>query len=278
MFTSGSKREDKVGSGFCVYRENSVNKKSKYKLSYQCTLFQSQLFAIHKALEYLKDSKFRNELFNIYCNCTAIQAIENCHSVNQLIQSINSNIRIIINTGNSVLFSENSHSSNPDCVREAQELANYGSLSHQSMAYDLVRSSYVKKIIRNRNIQIWNERWLNSSTGSQNRQFIPSVEYRLKIYNHFKTDYVLTQFLSGHGKFNTYLNRFPIKSNSICDKCGANEQNVLHIIFDCSQVQQNREELKKVCEQNFQWPIEPYMLLNEKIFENFKKFCNSIIN
>jgi hypothetical protein len=226
----------------------------------------------------LKDNRFRNEFFTIYCNRTAIQAIENCHSVNQLIQSINSNVKTITNIGNAVLFSENRHSSNAECVREAQELANYGSLSHQSMAYDLVPNSYVKKIIRNRNIEIWNERWRNSSTGSQTRQFIPSVEYRFKIKNHFKTDYVLTQFLTGHGKFNAYLNRFHIKSNSFCDKCGANEENVSHIIFDCSEVQQNREQLKNICEQNFHWPIEPYILLNKKIFDNFKTFCNSIIN
>jgi hypothetical protein len=35
------------------------------------------------------------------------------------------------------------------CEREAQQLANYGSLSHQSMAYDLVPNSCVKKIISN---------------------------------------------------------------------------------------------------------------------------------
>jgi hypothetical protein len=72
VFTSGSIPEDKIGSGFCVYRENSANKKSKYKLLYECSLFQLQLFSIHKALEYFKDNRFRNQLFTIYCNRTAI--------------------------------------------------------------------------------------------------------------------------------------------------------------------------------------------------------------
>ena len=56
----------------------------------------------------------------------------------------------------------------------------------------------------------WNEHWINSYKGSTNRNlFFPTV------YSHFNSKYlflnfILTQFLTGHGKFKTYLLRFKL--------------------------------------------------------------------
>jgi hypothetical protein len=53
---------------------------------------------------------------------------------------------------------------------------------------------------RNKNMNEWNNRWINTIKGPITRKFIPTVDFRLKIKKHFNTNYELTQILTGHGR------------------------------------------------------------------------------
>ena len=51
--------------------------------------------------------------------------------------------------------------------------------------------------------------------------------------NHGEVGYHLTQFLSGHGCFQPYLERFKITENHACLSCGDFDTSQ-HAIFECS--------------------------------------------
>ena len=50
--------------------------------------------------------------------------------------------------------------------------------------------------------------------------------------DHFQPNYYLTQFISSHGNFNSYLKRFKIKESDIC-VCGKGLHEPMHLLFNC---------------------------------------------
>jgi uncharacterized protein YehS (DUF1456 family) len=51
-FTDGSKSSRGVGAAYCLLDNNIIIKKAKYKLAAYCSVFQSELLAVLKAIEY----------------------------------------------------------------------------------------------------------------------------------------------------------------------------------------------------------------------------------
>lgn len=65
----------------------------------------------------------------------------------------------------------------------------------------------------------WQNRWANSSKGAWTRALIPDVARWLK-RGHGEPDFYLTQMLSGHGDFQTYLHRRHLANSGDCRYCG----------------------------------------------------------
>ena len=58
------------------------------------------------------------------------------------------------------------------------------------------------------NLLKWNEHWINSAKGSTTRNFFFPTIYSRFDSKYLFSNFILTQFLTGHGKFKTYLVRF----------------------------------------------------------------------
>ena len=106
--------------------------------------------------------------------------------------------------------------------------------------------------------------------------FLPTINFRTKIL-HFKTDFLVTQFLTGHGHFKDYLNKFYISSCGLCD-CEQDRENPEHLLFFCSRLNSQRDililKLKKL---SISWPPVPSVLVNcIETFHAFKAFIYSI--
>ena len=81
--------------------------------------------------------------------------------------------------------------------------------------------SFAKRHIRMNQRAEWNTSWMAATNGSWTRQIFPTIEHRRRA-GPFRLDFVLTQFLSGHGKFGSYLNRFKIRRDPGC-QCGEHQ-------------------------------------------------------
>jgi hypothetical protein len=75
-------------------------------------------------------------------------------------------------------------------------LAKAAAVSHQSISYDLIPVSYVKRLVYQKNINIWNQRWISSETGSETQKYFPTVYHRLQAKKFFRTSYYMTQFIT----------------------------------------------------------------------------------
>jgi predicted RNA-binding Zn-ribbon protein involved in translation (DUF1610 family) len=95
-------------------------------------------------------------------------------------------------------------------------------------------------------LNIWQDRYDTAVTGRTTYQFLPNVKARVKM-KHFYTNFVTTQFLSGHGNFGSYLNKMKIIESSTCNECNLGIDTVTHTVFECPKWNDHRIERKIKC-------------------------------
>ena len=89
----------------------------------------------------------------------------------------------------------------------------------------------------------WQHAWENLEQEKRNwtTVLIPHVETWCK-REHGEVNFYLTQFLSGHGNFGSYLKRFKIKESDACAFCWEIDTPE-HTFFKCPKWKDNRDEI-----------------------------------
>jgi hypothetical protein len=138
--------------------------------------------------------------------------------------------------------------------------------------------STAKRLVRNKVIDIWDQRWSETTMGAQTKQFFQNVRQRIKVEKHFVFDSKFSQILTGHGGLNAYLYRFGLRSDVFCDACVGQVDNADHRVFNCSRYETQRQELINALQNNGeQLPTEHNILVSETIISSFIEFCKNII-
>lgn len=92
----------------------------------------------------------------------------------------------------------------------------------------------------------WQTRWSASDKGRWTNLLIPDVE-RWFLRKHGDVNFYLTQMLSGHGCFRSYLFRFGHDSDYFCPSCHPGvEENAEHVFFVCPRFEQDRLVLENM--------------------------------
>lgn len=81
-------------------------------------------------------------------------------------------------------------------------------------------------------LETWQERWNSEHRGRWTARLIPQLDVWLN-RNHGEVNYYITQFLSGHGYFRSYLYKMGKLINPQCKHCEAEEDTVNHTFFEC---------------------------------------------
>jgi ribonuclease HI len=180
VYTGGSKSAQGVEAAFCVFISKNVIKKVKFKLANYCTVFQTELFAINKALEFINKNYSQLSITVTTYSLSALNAIMDSGSQTLLVQEIHR--QLILASRREVLISymwirgRSANASN----ELINILAKQAAISHRSFDYDLIPISYLKKFIYDNVVQIWNERWISSEVGGTTRKYFPTFYDRIK--------------------------------------------------------------------------------------------------
>jgi Reverse transcriptase (RNA-dependent DNA polymerase)/Endonuclease-reverse transcriptase len=86
----------------------------------------------------------------------------------------------------------------------------------------------------------WQDAWNQSQTGKWTRTLIPNIRAWLE-RKYGETEYFLTQFLTGHGNFKTYLARIGKGEHITCDHCGEAD-GPGHAVLECPRWENLRRE------------------------------------
>jgi Reverse transcriptase (RNA-dependent DNA polymerase)/Endonuclease-reverse transcriptase len=123
---------------------------------------------------------------------------------------------------------------------------------------------------------IWQKRWDDSLDGRTTYSFFPSIADRLRM-THFEPDFHVTQFITGHGGFGSYFARFHISQSEQEAFCSCNDQSSEHYLWDCEQLQNERELLFSTFYLDGKMgPLGHADLVSTKsMFSAFRSFCVS---
>lgn len=77
----------------------------------------------------------------------------------------------------------------------------------------------------------WNSEWIAYDGAQTTKAIFPTVESRLKCST--TIDFYLSQIISSHGNFRSYLFRFNCSDTSLCACGSGSEETVAHVLTDC---------------------------------------------
>ena len=230
IYTDGSKLETgDVGSAFVIMHPDGRQEKHKFKLHTTCSVFQAELFALEKAVTWIDDSATSD--VTIFCDSqSSLKALEDRSCKLPLVVSIHKMLRQMTSTDVTFVWIK-AHiglAGNEAADVAAKEAASEDSAS----SYASFPISYAKYVIRQQTSEAWQQEYETSETGSTTRTLFPTLTSIRRFFATAETSFGMTQFVSGHGFYKSYLKRFHITSDSTCP-CGADVQDVAHLLTSC---------------------------------------------
>ena len=240
IYTDGSKSEDGVGSAFVVYNRSVEIHHRIFSLPHFCSVFQAELLALKKSLEYLLDELPSSPVRIFSDSLSSLMAIQDRNSDTPLVVEIQDLLVLLRRMEVSVRISWVKAHVGIEGNERADQLAK-SCWTNDAEPVDLdAPFSFAKRHTRLTERTKWNDDWKKSENGAWTRRIFPTIEHRRKA-GKLGLDFVLTQFLSGHGKFGSYLTRFKLRTDPSCE-CGV-FQDPEHLIFDCPLLADLREDI-----------------------------------
>jgi hypothetical protein len=99
-----------------------------------------------------------------------------------------------------------------------------------------------RNIHREQSLVEWQEAWDRSTKGRWTYRLIPRIRPWLE-RKHGEVDYYLTQFMTGHGAFNTYLHKIKKVESPRCPMCTNEDETPEHVVFSCPRFDEERVEM-----------------------------------
>ena len=131
--------------------------------------------------------------------------------------------------------------------------------------------------IRLSSIEDWQQEWTNSAKGRWTHKLIPSI-LKWTSRKHGETDFYLTQLLSGHGCFRSYLFKYKLDNSPNCPSCMNTIEDAEHVFFMCDRFLNERTALSIMLGS---WPtvnnILNLMLENEPNWIAVREYASTII-
>ncbi|XP_072937471.1 uncharacterized protein [Epargyreus clarus] len=277
VYTDGSKHDGLVGAAFVAYHPDGSMETRKLKLHSCCSVFQAELLAIQRALEYCAAKGFVR-ITILSDSKSALLEIQNCNSTNSMVVEIHKLTYNTQLTGSIEFVWVRSH--NGLIGNEAADQAAKAAASlHLSPDFSNFPISFAKYNLKLETDRLTDHRYRAETKGALTRLWCPSINTIKELYKFTEPTFQLTQILSGHGYHLQYLHRFKITST---DKCPCDEisiQSIDHLLKQCPIFGNERLEHEFICNNlNIEAYNLPSLLTNESSILSFINLSNTIIN
>ncbi|XP_023226334.1 uncharacterized protein LOC111627026 [Centruroides sculpturatus] len=259
IFTDGSKANFSVGSAFVAFHNNEEIASGQHRLGDHCSVLQAEMFAIRSAVAWSVSNFAGKSVAIISDSASSISLIKNhsCHPISTDIQdTINNSCNLFF------IYWTRAHQGTLGNERADALAKSASDDSNLPVAYNKINSNTVKNLLWKDLLVTWQQEWDNHNHPVTHR-FIPNIESFL-LNKWYIPGHRNSQFLTGHGRFQSYLARFVNAPSSNCSLCGTSDSN-LHYIFDCPMLELERHYLKSTIEAHgYSWPRDCYSFFNHQ--------------
>ncbi|KAJ4426135.1 hypothetical protein ANN_26944 [Periplaneta americana] len=238
IFTDESKTEKHVGAGM-VAEENSMEIYTEARrLDNECSVFQAELLGIQMAVDWIQQQSKDKISYAIHVDSqAALFAIANKRTTHPIAVYIRKKIITLKKSTHISLNWVRGHTGIRGNER-ADYLAKIAASYKSTIAYNSIPMSRAKQLLENYYINIWNATYINSEVAHHTKQFIPSIHHRLSLS--LWPNYIITQFLTNHGCFRTYLHRINKAPSPLCNCPEKSPQTARHFLTECSLYSRDR--------------------------------------
>jgi hypothetical protein len=220
IFVDSRSDSSATGAAYLITRDqNIIVKKKKFKMTSIWSEFQAIIYTLNSALNYIKDTNIRSDniVINLYNN-SIVMALNDQNSTNAQLFQIYDKYYYFLDINTKLFINYKQYSEISDFER-VKTLSFEAKSCHNRQEDNIITKTRLKKFIHNKNLEEWNNRWIETTTGAYTKQYFPTIKDRQKAKNEFKTNFYLTQIITNHGNFKLYLKRFHIIDNELCDNC-----------------------------------------------------------
>ena len=126
-----------------------------------------------------------------------------------------------------------------------------------------LRCDKSREVAKEQALGAWKRRWIKDTRGRWTAKLICDLSTWFN-RRHGEINYYLTQMLTGHGLFCTYLHRMGKVGSPQCRYCGAPKDDALHTFFHCGRWVLERGRIEEALGQISPYNIVGVMLQREK--------------
>ncbi|XP_067122868.1 uncharacterized protein [Centruroides vittatus] len=244
IYTDGSKSDTSVGSGFVAYNSNgSEIAVGQYRLDANCTVFQAELFAISMATSWA-DNNHTHDKISITTDSASALAILQSSNFHPLANNIQETINN--STCHFYLNWTRAHQGHFGNERADALAKDASSNINLPTAYSKLNINSIKGILWKDLLRSWQDEWDTNHLHSITHSFIPNINDFLT-YSWYVPGHRISQILTNHGRFHSYLARFKNTNNPNCPICATTDGSK-HYILTCPMTERERLQHKILTE------------------------------
>lgn len=279
IYTDGSKLNGAVGCAFVYYMNDAVTYTQKFRLAPHCSVYQAELTAIHQALKRIKHLNLEPQTITVITDSdSGLKAIQNIYSTNPIVDKIHNSLHHLQRNKIYVMFSWTRAHQGLRGNEKADMLAKEATKCKQQQTYSKISNVSLKFKMESEARSSWEEEYMCSTRGTFG-EFFPDYNTLKKFQSYKLTDHILTQFVTGHGRFKQYLHRFKLEASPICPCTADEEQTPRHLIFHCNTYVQQRTKFSAhiKAKYNMNWPFQLREITRSKEFiQDFAEFLHDV--